>query len=663
MLEHLIDANPTSEELPEHLDLLQAARSRGAEAAYAAHASQRKDDRLVQILNDWVSTRGWNQSHAFADAHADDLLDPATAAILDMAAQQDLRDLTIRLHRGLLGCANAAGFGTAYGLRAAPEQLRATLAAPDLKLPAGTRLALARLHSGQCPDDPRAHFQLAVVTLLAGIVDEAAAAVADCADNAAPYERRDFALRLREAASSRPQLAIVIAELEQILTSAPGSADDISDATRAESGDTTADLVLAWINADSWEDSEAFLASHSPELFTLRGYEALTQLAADRPSSPAALHASLFRAAVTESISAAYAQLRAQIAEQRTAGMLGEWISLAADPAASAEYLAAHASDLHDPQAIALLAAECDRMPADPRLWQHLALLTLADQAADGYATMRTGDPNPFQRSADLLDRGDLDQALAWACLGRAAQPGPGALLIGQIQVRRGETGRARQALAAAAEQIDPGHLGEVLDAYELLIAADPASSWLHAEQAAALHRAGRTDDALAAYDQAVSLNPDDPSLHFNKASLLFGLSRFEDARPDLLAVTRLRPEDVLGAAIMLAALAWPADTGEAQQYLQAALASPGERLTPFTRAFYRAVALAGLGLTEDAISELEAASPARAENEMKLDPTDTALLNRFSDPPLPGLKQLLQFFQPPQGRDREQTEPPDPPS
>jgi len=94
-----------------HLDLLQAVRSRGAEAACGAHASQRKDDRLVQILNDWVSTRTWDQSQAFADAHADDLLDPATAAILDRAAQQNRRDLTTRLHRGLLGCARAVPAG------------------------------------------------------------------------------------------------------------------------------------------------------------------------------------------------------------------------------------------------------------------------------------------------------------------------------------------------------------------------------------------------------------------------------------------------------------------------------------------------------------------------------------------------------------------------
>lgn len=100
----------------------------------------------------------------------------------------------------------------------------------------------------------------------------------------------------------------------------------------------------------------------------------------------------------------------------------------------------------------------------------------------------------------------------------------------------------------------------------------------------------------MTAYETALSLAPDDPLLHFNKANLLFGLARFEESQAELLTVTRLRPGDILGAAVPLAAITWPADTTQARQHLQAALAAPGERLTPFTRAFYRAIALTGLG-------------------------------------------------------------------
>ena len=134
-----------------------------------------------------------------------------------------------------------------------------------------------------------------------------------------------------------------------------------------------------------------------------------------------------------------------------------------------------------------------------------------------------------------------------------------------------------------------------------------------------------------------------------------------------MLTVTRLRPGDILGAAVLLAAIAWPADTSQARQHLQAGLASPGERLRPFTRAFYRAIALTGLGRAEDAVSELEAAATSRTKQETRLDDADITLLERFRDPPLPGLELLLQFFKSVGGRAQQQTgeqnETADPPS
>ena len=391
------------------------------------------------------------------------------------------------------------------------------------------------------------------------------------------------------------------------------------------------------------------MTDHAQDLLTLRGHATLDRLAAERPGDDAlALHVNLLIAVLAQGIAGAYAQLQAELAQQRLADILRDWVGLAADPAASVAYLAEHAGDLHDPRTIALLAAECDRVPAEAVLWRHLGLLLLADQAADGYSAVEAGDPSPFQRAAARLDDGDLDQALAWACLARAADPGPGALLMGQVQIRRDDPARAREAFAVAAEEIDPGRLGEVLDAYDGLIVTRPDDPWLHNDHAAALHRAGRLDEALAAYDRGLSLDADNPSLHVNRASLLFGLSRFEEAQADLLTVTRLRPGDILGAAVLLAAIAWPTDTDQARQYLEAALASPGERLTPFTRAFYRAIALAGLGRTEDAIGQLEAAAPTRTGQETRLDEADTKLLDRFRDPPLPGLDLLLQFFDEP---------------
>lgn len=228
------------------------------------------------------------------------------------------------------------------------------------------------------------------------------------------------------------------------------------------------------MSASNWEESEAFLADHARELLSLRGHAALDQFAAEHPDDHRlTLHVNLLSAVFSQGIADAYAQLRAELAQEQLADKLSEWVGLADDTVASAAYLAGHVDDLHDPRAVALLAAECDRVPADGLLWRHLGLLLLADQAAAGYAAAETGDPSPFQRAAAQLDDGDLNQALAWACLARAADPGSGALLMGQVQIRRDDPGWAREALATAAEEIDPGRLGEVLDAYNCQFSSD----------------------------------------------------------------------------------------------------------------------------------------------------------------------------------------------
>jgi hypothetical protein len=118
-------------------------------------------------------------------------------------------------HRGLLDHAATAGLDASYQLLADPARQASTLADPAT--PTATRLAIARLHSGQAGDDPEAHFQLAVITLLAGNADEAAAALTDCAENAAPYEQRDFTRRLSELLTENPDLTPLPPALHQIL--------------------------------------------------------------------------------------------------------------------------------------------------------------------------------------------------------------------------------------------------------------------------------------------------------------------------------------------------------------------------------------------------------------------------------------------------------------
>jgi tetratricopeptide (TPR) repeat protein len=196
------------------------------------------------------------------------------------------------------------------------------------------------------------------------------------------------------------------------------------------------------------------------------------------------------------------------------------------------------------------------------------------------------------------------------------------------------EAASIRQNLAAA----DPGQFGADLDrsVSNLVRALDDLATHVSDDQ---------LDDVLSAYDQALAIAPDYASLHFNKAVLLFGAGRFSEAEPELRETIRLRPSDVLGALVLRAAMAWPTDQHEARKQFTKALSSPGDLLSPFTRALYRAIALAGIGRAEDAQQELRAALPAQSPDEKNLDEATTRLLKQLHDPPLPGLNSLRQLI------------------
>lgn len=224
-LDHLIDINPAVDTLQEHLGLLVTARTHGADVAYAAHQEQLLTGHLKQTLEQWLATRTWEASRAVATAHSGELLHPTTLAILDDLGDHDPDDTILRLHRGLIAYAAAAGFDVAYDLLSDSTRQQQILIDPATL--AGIRLAVARLHSGQADDDPEAHFQLATTTLLA-ILDqtaplarEAAAALADCASNSAPYEQREFTRRLAQLGTEQPLLAPLTAGLQHILTGGP----------------------------------------------------------------------------------------------------------------------------------------------------------------------------------------------------------------------------------------------------------------------------------------------------------------------------------------------------------------------------------------------------------------------------------------------------------
>jgi hypothetical protein len=161
-------------------------------------------------------------------------------AILDARGNQDPADIGLRLHRGLLAYASTAGLDDAYDLLHDGDRQQAMIA--DSAIAGETRLAIARMHSALVNDDPEAHFQLATLVLLAiltqadpsssdvapALAREAAAVLADCAANAAPYEQRDFARRLAQLTADHPPLAPYLPELQKQLITREMPAPDPS---------------------------------------------------------------------------------------------------------------------------------------------------------------------------------------------------------------------------------------------------------------------------------------------------------------------------------------------------------------------------------------------------------------------------------------------------
>ncbi|MEY9857094.1 hypothetical protein ABH935_002702 [Catenulispora sp. GAS73] len=253
VLEHLIDANPGTGFLDSRLKLLQAVRAGGIANAYEDLTRQVLQREKTEILEAWLSGGSWQVCRDFACAHADDLVHPITMAHFDgiCTGRPDIH--SFRLHRGILHFAAeapdaAAGFRDAYDLGLDAGRLRALLTDSDPPLSGPTRLALARMYSGQYASEPEAHFLLATV-LLGGegsdeeefgpgtrhwratsvgspvslgpdLLAEVKQALADCADNAVPYERRDCAERLAGFLARRSGLEPYAAEFQHILIGA-----------------------------------------------------------------------------------------------------------------------------------------------------------------------------------------------------------------------------------------------------------------------------------------------------------------------------------------------------------------------------------------------------------------------------------------------------------
>ena len=227
LIEFIADCQPAVDQLPDYLHLQKAARAYGIDAAYTSWREQRLGRHLIETLWQWLETPSWTASQAFASTRSDELLYPGALAILDARGNQDPADIGLRLHRGLLAYASTAGLDDAYDLLHDGDRQQAMIA--DSAIAGETRLAIARMHSALVNDDPEAHFQLATLVLLAiltqadpsgsdvapALAREAAAVLAYCAANAAPYEQRNYVRRLAQLTADHPPLAPYLPELQK----------------------------------------------------------------------------------------------------------------------------------------------------------------------------------------------------------------------------------------------------------------------------------------------------------------------------------------------------------------------------------------------------------------------------------------------------------------
>ncbi|HEX2039324.1 MAG TPA: tetratricopeptide repeat protein [Acidimicrobiales bacterium] len=226
-VEQLVDLLPQHEDtLREHLALLHLARSSSIDSAYDHRETNQQLERAADVLSAWLRSPTPELSRAFVSEWQDELLDGPAQAVIERLYAQDPRDHDLRVHCGLLALFASDGIDTAYDLHGDGRSRREALERSDEDSSDVRRLALARLDSGLEADDAEAHFRLAVAAARLGDpFREAAVAIDECVDHAAPYERADFSRRLRRLAAEEPELAPALHELDARLHGVDGGHD------------------------------------------------------------------------------------------------------------------------------------------------------------------------------------------------------------------------------------------------------------------------------------------------------------------------------------------------------------------------------------------------------------------------------------------------------
>jgi tetratricopeptide (TPR) repeat protein/transcriptional regulator with XRE-family HTH domain len=143
----LAEASPASETLGRHLDLLDAARTRGVTVAYHQLRAELNAERLGPVVRSWLAcATDWAASAAYYAEHADQLSDPAAIARLADACRYEPGDHQLWLHLGLmlLGNQRPDGYGSVAAGEPDPLQRAEALLTDSRLVPALAWACLAR---------------------------------------------------------------------------------------------------------------------------------------------------------------------------------------------------------------------------------------------------------------------------------------------------------------------------------------------------------------------------------------------------------------------------------------------------------------------------------------------------------------------------------------
>ena len=146
---------------------------------------------------------------------------------------------------------------------------------------------------------------------------------------------------------------------------------------KAQADAALVDLALAWVTAENWGDSRAFLTDHADALLTEAGETTLQQLVDKNPDQEVLdLHRELLEAARIGGIDAAYQAIDESVMRFALAEELVSWVSTQSWDDARA-FFDQHAAAFLTDDAESVLDELVDDNPGQPDLLAHQGLLGL----------------------------------------------------------------------------------------------------------------------------------------------------------------------------------------------------------------------------------------------------------------------------------------------